>query len=81
MVHWRGDGKPLQYSCHDNPMNCIKKQKDMIPKDESPWSEGVKYATGEEQKTTTNTSKQNEVAGSKWKRRSVVDVSGGESKI
>ena len=42
-----GDGKPLQYSCHDNPMNCIKKQKDVTPKDESPWSEGVQYAPGE----------------------------------
>ena len=52
-----GDGKPLQYSCHDNHMNCIKKQKDMTPKDESPWSEGVQYAPGEEQKTTTNSSR------------------------
>ena len=30
-------------------MNCIKRQKDMIPKEESPRAEGVQYATGEEQ--------------------------------
>ena len=35
-------------------MNCIKGQKDMTPKNESPRSEGVQYATGEEWKRTTN---------------------------
>jgi len=34
-------------------MNCIKRQKDMTPKDESPRSEGVRYAKGEEQRTAT----------------------------
>ena len=28
-----GNGKPLQYSCRENPMNCIKRQKDVTPKD------------------------------------------------
>ena len=37
-------------------MNCIKGQKDMTPKNESPRSEGVQYATGEEWKRTTNSS-------------------------
>ena len=35
-------------------MNCIKGQKDMTPKNESPRSKGVQYATGEEWKRTTN---------------------------
>ena len=35
-----GNGKPLQDSCHENPINCIKRQKDMTPKDELPSSEG-----------------------------------------
>ena len=30
-------------------MNCIKRQKDMTRKEESPRSEGVQYATGEGQ--------------------------------
>ena len=34
-------------------MNCIKRQKDMTLKDESPRLEGVQYATGEEQRTIT----------------------------
>ena len=62
-------------------MNCIKGKKDMTWKDVSPKSEGVQHATGEEQRTTTNSSRKNEAAGPKWKQRSVVDVSSDESKI
>ena len=36
-----GNGKPPQYTCHENLMNFIKGQKDMTPKDESPRSEGL----------------------------------------
>ena len=43
-----GDGKPLQYSCLENPMNSMKRQKDMTLKDELPRSVGAQYATGEE---------------------------------
>ena len=43
-----GNGKPLQYSCLENPMNNMKKQKDMTLKDELPRSVGTQYATGEE---------------------------------
>ena len=42
---------------------------------------GVQYATGEEQREISNSFRNNEVAGAKWKQRSVVDTSGGESKI
>ena len=62
-------------------MNCIKGQKDMTLKDESPRSEGVQHATREEWRTTTNISRKNEVAGSTWNQRSVVNVSGDKSKI
>ena len=50
----------------------------MTLEDESPRLVGVQYATGEEWR---NSSRKNEVAGPKWKQRSVVDVSGGESKV
>ena len=51
----------------------------MTPKDEHPRSEGVQYATGEEQRAISQ--RKNEAAGPKWKRCSLVDVSGSESKI
>ena len=41
------NGKPLQYSYLENPMNSMKRQKDMIPKDELPRSVGAQYATRE----------------------------------
>ena len=53
----------------------------MTMKDEFSRSECVQYATGEEQKTTTNSPRKNEVVGPKWKRCSIVDVSSDESKI
>ena len=43
-----GNSKPLQYSCLENPMNRIKRQKDRTLKDELPRSVGAQYATGEE---------------------------------
>ena len=38
-----GNGKPLQYSCLQNPMNSMKRQKDRTLKDELPRSVGVQY--------------------------------------
>ena len=43
-----GNGKALQYSCLEKPMNSIKRQKDTAMKDELPRSVGTQYATGEE---------------------------------
>ena len=43
-----GNGKPLQYSYLENPMNSMKNQKDRTLKDELPRSVGAQYATGEE---------------------------------
>ena len=76
-----GNGKPLQYSRRENPMNSLKRQKDRTLEDEPPRSEGIQYVTGEEQRAITNSSRKNEVAGPKQKKCSVVDVSGGESKV
>ena len=43
-----GNGKQLQYSCLENPMNNMKRQKDRILKDELPRSVGAQYATGDQ---------------------------------
>ena len=43
-----GNGKPVQSSCLENPMNSVKRQKDTTVKDELPMSVGAQYATGEE---------------------------------
>ena len=42
-----GNGKPLQYSCLENPMNRMKRQKDMTLKDELPRLIDAKNLTGE----------------------------------
>ena len=52
-----GNGKSLQYSCLENPMNSMKRQKGMTLKDEFPRLVGVQYATGEEWR---NNSRKNE---------------------
>ena len=53
----------------------------MTLKNEIPRSEGVQYATGEKWRTTINSSRKSEAAWPNKKQRSVVDVSGDESKI
>jgi len=42
-----GNGKPLQYSCLENPMNSMKRKKEWTLKDELPRSVGAQYATGD----------------------------------
>ena len=69
-----GNGKPLQYSCLENPMNSMKRQKDMTLKDELPRSVGAQCATGEER---NNSSRRNEETEPKLKQLPGVDVSGG----
>ena len=44
----KGNGKPLQYSCLEDPMNSMKRQKDRTLKDELLRSIGAQYATGED---------------------------------
>ena len=41
-----GNGKPLQYSCLENPMNSMKRQNDRILIEELPRLVGAQYATG-----------------------------------
>ena len=72
------NGKSLKYSCLENPMNRMKRQKDMTPEDEPPRSAVIQYDTGEEWR---NRSRKNEVAWPKRKWGSAVDVSGGENKV
>ena len=43
-----GNGKPLPYSCLDNPMDSMKRQKDATLRDERPWLVGDQYATGDQ---------------------------------
>ena len=63
------NGKLCQYSCCKNAMNSSKRQKYITSEDESPRSEGVQYATGEEGRAinNTNSSRKNEAAGPKQK--------------
>ena len=43
-----GNGKPLQHSCLENPMNSMKRQKDRTLKDELPRLVGAQNATGDQ---------------------------------
>ena len=76
-----GNGNTLQYFWLKNPMWNMKRQKVMTLKDEPHRSECVQYATEQEQRAITNSSWKTEVAGQKQKQQSVVDASGGESKV
>ena len=73
-----GNGKPLQYSCLENPMNSMKRQKDMTLKDELPRLGGAQYATEEEWR---NNSRKNEETEPKQKQHPVVDVTGDGSRV
>ena len=72
------DGKLLQYSCLESPMNSMKTQKDRTLKDELPRSVGAQYAIGEQWR---NNSRKNEEMEPKQKQGPVVDVTGDESKV
>ena len=73
-----GNGKPLQYSCLENHMNRMKRQKDRTLKDELLRLVGVQYATREEWR---NNSRKNEEMEPKQKQCPVVDVTGDGSKV
>ena len=73
-----GNGKPLQYSCLENPMNIMKRQKDRTLKDELPRSIGVQYATGDQWKIN---SRKNEETEPKQTQHPVGDVTGDGSKV
>ena len=73
-----GNGKPLQYSCLENPMNGMKRQNDKIPKEELPRSLGAQYATGDQRR---NNSRKNEGMEPKQKQYPVVDMTCDRSKF
>ena len=73
-----GNGKPLQYSCLENPMNSMKRQKDRTLKDELPRSVGAQYAPRDEWR---NNSRKNEKMEPKQKHHPVVDVIGDGNKV
>ena len=73
-----GNGKPLQDSCLENPMNSMKTQKDRTLKDELSRSVGAQYATGDQWR---NSSRKNEGMEPKQKQYPVVDVTGDRSKV
>ena len=73
-----GNGKPLQYSCLENPMNSVKRQKDRTLKDEFPRLVGTQYATEDQWR---NNSRKNKGMEPKQKQYPVVDVTGDRSKI
>ena len=73
-----GNGKPLQYSCLENPMNSMKRQKDRTLKDELSRLVGVQYATGDQWRSN---SKKNEGMEPKQKQHPVVDMTGDRSKV
>ena len=73
-----GNGKPLQYSCLENPMNGKKRQKDTALKDELTRSVGAQCITGDKWR---NNSRKNEEMEPKQKQHPVVDVTGDGSKV
>ena len=73
-----GNGKPLQYSCLENPVNSMKRQNNRITKEEFPRSVGAQYAAGDQQR---NNSRKNEGMEPKQKQYPVVDVTGDRSKV
>ena len=73
-----GNGKPLQYSCLENPMNSVRRQKDITMKDELPRSVGAQYAAGDQWR---NNSRKNEEIEPKEKQHPVVDVTSDGSKV
>ena len=72
-----GNGKPLQYSCLENPMNSMKRQKYRTLKDKLPSSVDAQYATGDQWR---NNSRKNEKTEPNQKHHPVLDVTGDGNK-
>ena len=72
-----GNGKPLQYSCLENPMNSMKRQKNRTLKEELLRSVGAQYTTGDQWR---NNSRKTEETEPKQKQHPVVDMMGDGSK-
>ena len=70
-----GNGKTLPYSCLENPMNSMKRQKDMTLKDELPRLVIAQY------EEWRNNSRKNEETEPKRKQWPSVDVTDDGSKV
>ena len=73
-----GNGKSLQYSCLENPVNIMKRQNDRIQKEELPRSVGTQHDTGDQWR---NNSRKNEGMEPKQKQYPAVDVTVDRSKV
>ena len=73
-----GNGKPLHYSCLENPMNTMERQNDRILKEELPRSIGEQYSTGDQWR---NNSKKTEETEPKQTKYPVVDLTVHRSKV
>ena len=73
-----GNGKLLQYSCLENPMNNMKRQNDKILREELTRLVSAQYATGDQWR---NNSRKNKGMEPKQKQYPVVDVTGDRSKV
>ena len=73
-----GNSKPLQYSCLENPLKSMKRQKDRTLKDELPRSVDTQYATRDQWRSNY---RKNEKMEPKQKQHPVVDVTGDRSKV
>ena len=73
-----GNGKPLEHSCLENPMNSTKRENDRILKEELPRSVGAQDATGDQWR---NNSRKNEGMEQKQKQYPVVGVTADRSKV
>ena len=73
-----GNGKPLQYSCLENPMNSMKRQNDRILKEELPKLVGAQCATGHQWR---NNPRKNEGIEPKQRQHPIMDVTGDGSKV
>ena len=72
------NGKPLEYSFLENPVNSMKRQNDRILKEELPRLVGAQYATRDQWR---NNSRKNEGIEPKQKQHPVVDVTGDRSEV
>ena len=73
-----GNGKPLEYSCLENPMNSMRRQNDRILKEELPRWLGAKYVTADQWR---NNSRKNEGMEPNQKQYPVVDGTGDRSEV
>ena len=73
-----GNGKLLQYSCLENPMNSMKRQKNRTLKDELPRSVSAQYSTGDQWR---NNSRNKEGMKTKQTQNPAMDVTVNRGKV